>query len=161
MTSGFLSVITPEVAKLCLYYGACFLVIVVGLIALGCIRRKTKKEMRAVTVKNSCQKAKAYAEEILNSGEHKGTHALLGSTKLAHLSNRVADASWFAFQIVQMRKDILFEGIANDLDALASELTQEAQNGYIPAEEYESCIRQAIHRLDAAMKKLDELSAVK
>ena len=106
-------------------------------------------------------KVKAYAEEILNSGEHKGTHALLGSTKLAHLSNRVADASWFAFQIVQMRKDILFEGIANDLDALASELTQEAQNGYIPAEEYESCIRQAIHRLDAAMKKLDELSAVK
>ena len=51
MRSLFLNAITPEVAKLCLYYGGCLAAVVVALVVIGCIKRKTKKEMRAETVK--------------------------------------------------------------------------------------------------------------
>lgn len=157
MRSLFLNAITPEVAKLCLYYGGCLAAVVVALVVIGCIKRKTKKEMRAETVKNSCIKAKEYAEEVLNSGENKGTHILLGSTKLAYLSNKIADAAWYAFQIAQVKKDILFEGIANGLDALSSELFIESEDGYIPAETYRDYIQKAIDGLNAAIVKLDAL----
>ena len=158
MLNALLNVITPEIAQLCLYYGGCLLIIVIGLIVIGCLKRKTKKELRAVTVKNSCLKAKAYAEEILHSGEHTGAHMLLGSTKLASLSNKISDAAWYAFQIVQAKKDLFFEGIANDLDGLATELANESSDGYIPANVYEGYINKAIVVLDAVVKKLDDLT---
>lgn len=148
---------SSEGIRLCLEYGLCLVIIVVALIAIGFLKRRTKKEMRAETVKKSCLKAKAYAEEILNDGEHKGAHMLLGSTRLAHLSAHVSDAAWYAFQIVNVKKDIVFEGIANALDVLASELATEAENGYIPVKEYEACIKKAIAELNSAVAKLDTL----
>ena len=98
---------SSEGIRLCLEYGLCLLIIVVALIAIGFLKRKTKKEMRAETVKASCLKAIKYAQSVLDDGEHKGTHMLLGSTKLAHLSAYIADAAWYAFQIVQAKKDII------------------------------------------------------
>ena len=124
---------SSEGIRLCLEYGLCLLIIVAALIAIGFLKRKTKKEMRAETVKKSCLKAIRYAETMLGDGGHKSTHMLLGSTKLAHLSAHIADAAWYAFQIVHAKKDIVFEGIANGLDVLSSDLATESENGYVPA----------------------------
>lgn len=149
--------ITTEGLKLCLEYGLCLILLLGTLVAFGFLNRKTKKEMRAETVKKSCLKAVKYAEEILGDVKHKGTYMLLGSTKLAHLSAFIADSSWYAFQIVYAKKDIVFEGIANALDVLASEISTASENGYLPAGEYEAYVKKAIAELTATVEKLDTL----
>ena len=136
-------------------------IIVIALLAIAFLRRKTKKEMRAETVKKSCLKAKEYAEDIFGDVKHKGTHILLGSTRLGHLSGLITDASWYAFQIVNVKRDIVFEGIANSLDVLASELTTVAEDGYIPAGEYQACVKRAIGELELTITKLDAMIASK
>lgn len=146
---------TAETVKLLLYYGIMVLIIVAALIIMGVLRRKTKSELRPEKIKKACLKAKKYAEDILASGEHKGTHALLGATKLANLSKHVANAAWYGFQLVGAKKDIVIEGIANELDALATEMSNEAADGYVPAAAYESDVKKAISSLDAVIVKLD------
>lgn len=144
-----------ETIKLLLYYGSIALVIMTALIIMGVLRRKTKSELRPEKIKKACLKAKKYAEDILASGEHKGTHALLGATKLATLSKYIANAAWYGFQIVSEKKDILIEGIAKELDGLATDMSNEAADGYVPADAYESDVRKAISALDAIVAKLD------
>lgn len=143
------------VIKLILYYGIIVAVIVVTLIVMGILRRKTKNELRPERIKKACVKAKKYAVDILASGEHKGTHALLGATKLSNLAKHVANASWYAFQFVNAKKDIVVEGIANELDTLATALNNEAVDGYVPAATYEAQVQKAIDGLDAVIAKLD------
>ena len=73
------------------------------------------------------------------------------------MSAYIADAAWYAFQIVNAKKDIVFEGIANGLDALSSELATEAENGYVPANEYEAHVEKAIAELQSTVEKLDTI----
>ena len=80
---------------------------------------------------------------------------LLGATKLAVLSKHVANAAWYGFQIVSSKKDIVIEGIANALDGVATMLHNEAEDGYVPADEYESVVKKAISVLDENIAKLD------
>lgn len=138
-------------------YILCFIIIIVSLLAIGFIRYKTKKEMRAETVKRSCLKAKAYAEEIFGDVKYKGSHMLLGSAKLKHLSGLIADACWYAYQIVHSKKDIIFEGIATSLDSLASEISLESDDGYVPSGEYQEYLKKVIKELDETIEKLDML----
>ena len=49
---------SSEAIRLLLEYGLCLIIIVSALIAIGFVKRKTKKEMRAETVKKSCLKAR-------------------------------------------------------------------------------------------------------
>ena len=147
--------INSEGIKLCLYYGACFLVILLALIIMGFLKRKTKKEMRADKVKNCCIDAKEYAQELLHTDGHKGKHLLLGATKLLRLQDRITDAAWYAFQIATNKKDILFEGIANQLDALANTVSNAAADGYVSLSDYEMCIRKTLETLDAVIEQLN------
>ena len=150
---------SAEQIKLVIYYGVIAAVIVVTIIVMGIIRRKTKSELRPEKIKKACVKAKKYAEEILASSEHKGSHALLGATKLANLSKYVANAAWYGFQIVGAKKDIVIEGIANSLDGTATMLHNEAEDGYVPANAYENYVNQAIQALEVNIAKLDEIIA--
>jgi hypothetical protein len=144
-----------ETIKLLLYYGIILAVILATLIVMGILRRKTKSELCPEKVKKACSKAVKYADGILASGEHKGTHALLGATKLATLSKHIANAAWYGFQIVGEKKDIVIESIANELDALATEISNEAADGYVPASSYEKYVQTAIDKLNAVIAKLD------
>jgi outer membrane PBP1 activator LpoA protein len=144
-----------EGIKLCLYYGACFLIILLALIVMGCLNRKTKKEIRAEKVKTCCIDAKEYAQEMLRTGGHKGKHLLLGATKLLRLQDRITDAAWYAFQIATNKKDIVFEGIANQLDALANTISNAAADGYVSLSDYESCIGKTIETLDVVIEQLN------
>ncbi len=150
--------LSGEAIKLILYYGIIFAVILLTLAVMGVIRRKTKSELNPEKVKKACLKAKKYAENILASGESKGTHALLGATKLMNLSKHIANAAWYAFQIVSEKKDIVIEGIANALDALATEISDESADGYVPASVYEKDVQKAIEELDGIVVKLDALT---
>ena len=143
-----------EELKLILYYGIILAVIAVTVLLMGVFRRKTKSELRPEKMKKACVKAKKYAEEILASGED-GARVLLGATKLAVLSKHVANAAWYGFQIVSSKKDIVIEGIANALDGVATMLHNEAEDGYVPADEYESVVKKAISVLDENIAKLD------
>ena len=155
---NLLAQMSTEVLWLCLEYGICLIVIMVAIIGISFFKRRTKREMRAETVKKSCMKAKKYAEEILNEGDHKGTYMLLGSTKLGHLGACVADAAWYAFQIVNVKRDIVYEEIATTLDVLATELSTQSENGYIPVGEYRACVEKTIARMDVVMEKLNRLA---
>ena len=143
-----------EELKLILYYGTILAVIAVTMVLMGVFRRKTKSELRPEKMKKACVKAKKYAEEILTSGEN-GARVLLGATKLAMLSKHVANAAWYGFQIVSSKKDIVIEGIANALDGVATMLHNEAEDGYVPTDVYESVVKKAIAVLDENIAKLD------
>ena len=143
-----------EELKLILYYGIILAVIAATVLLMGVFRRKTKGELRPEKMKKACVKAKKYAEEILASGED-GARVLLGATKLAMLSKHIANAAWYGFQIVSSKKDIVIEGIANALDGVATTLHNEAEDGYVPTDVYESVVKKAISVLDENIAKLD------
>ena len=82
---------------------------------------------------------------------------MLGSTKLIKLNSLITDAVWSAYQVAEKKKDLAFEGIANTLDALATDLVQEAENGYVPVEDFERDV-QAI--LDGLAKAIDKLNTI-
>ena len=149
---------TSEVVKLCLYYGTCLLIVFITLLMIGILKRRTKKEMRADRVLKSCQDAKQYAEALLQTGGKKSAQLLFASTKLMHLESEVLDAAWYAFQIVYAKKDIFFEGIANQLDSIANDIAEAATDGYIPMEEYEKCVQKAVENLQNVVEKLEGLS---
>ena len=158
MSYGLLTNMTVEALLLCLEYLICLVIIVAALLGMAVFKRRTKKQMRAETVKKSCEKAKAAAEEMLDDGKNKGAYVLLAASKLAHLSLLVADAAWYAFQIVGAKKNILYEGIANSLDEVATELSNASEEGYISVKDYQACLEKTMQTLDAVMAKLDSMA---
>ena len=148
--------ISAKAAKLILSYGICFAIILFGLILLALFKHRTKKEMRPQTIKACCQKAKKYAETLMAGREKRGA-LLLASTKGMKLTAMVEEAAWLAFQVVEAKKDLVYEGLAGSLDGLATKLGNDFMQGYISAEEYERDLQTAINGLDAAVLKLNTL----
>ncbi len=158
MKNGLL--IASRTWKLILSYGVYALIIFVGLVLLAWLRRKAKKQLRPEWVKNRVLRAKAYAQKLLVSSA-KGLQVLLGSTHLLKLKDYVADAAWAAFEIVSEKKDIVFEGVANALDAIASELVKESEDGIISAKVYEEDLQKAVEEMDAVLMKIDAIIAAR
>ena len=156
--NALLTVLNPsaEGIMVAVYYGVCALVIIVSLIIIASLKRKQKKELSAETVKKHCLKAKKIAEKMLDDG--KGMNFLLGATNLLNLSKSLANASWYAFQIYEEKKDLLFEGIANSLDGVSSELAIDSEMGFVPQEAYEADVKKALEALDSAIAKVDSLN---
>lgn len=156
--NALLTILNPsaEGIMLAVYYGVCALVIIVALIITASLKRKQKKELSGEAVKKHCLKAKKIAEEMLDDGN--GTNLLLGSTKLLNLSKSVANASWYAFQIYEEKRDLLFEGIANSLDSISSELSADSEMGFVPKEAYLEDVKKTIEALDAAIAKVDSVN---
>ncbi len=146
-----------ETILLLLEYAVCLLLVLLSLLGFVCVRRKTNKEMNAWTVKKHCLKARETAVEMLDDNKHKGTYVLLAASKLVHLSSEVSEAAWYAYQIVSVKKDILYEGIADGLDVLATEISNASQDGYIQFGKYKACVEKTIRELDVALAKLNEL----
>ncbi|MBQ8395222.1 MAG: hypothetical protein IJX49_06585 [Clostridia bacterium] len=146
---------SPEAIRLCLYYGVCLLLIVIALSVIAIFKRRTKGQLRSETVKKACLKAKRFAQKLVIEQKKHNKKSVLVSTKLNSLSGYVADAAWYGFQIVDAKKDIVFEGIANGIDTLATDVSKTAELGYISAEEYLECINKTIAGLDAALEKIE------
>ena len=156
MMNGLLISTTPEVVMLLISYGVCAAIIVAALILIVALKWHTKKQMRSEAVKKACEKAKKCAEKLL---EQKSRAKLFGATNLMHLNRYLAEAAWLAFQIAEVKKDILFEGIAGTLDGLATEISNESENGYIPQEEYEADVKKALAGLNGVLEKLNTIIA--
>lgn len=154
--SALLLSMSAKAARLILSYGICLVIILLGLILLAALKHKTKKEMRPQTIKACCQKAKKYAETLMTGRLKKGA-LLLVSTKGMKLTGMIEEAAWLAFQVVEAKKDLVYEGIANSLDGLATQLGNEFMQGYVSAEEYERDLQIAVNGLDAAICKLNTL----
>ena len=146
--------VSANVAKICLYYGGCALVILLVLIIMALMKGKTKSEMRLETIRKSCVKAKVVAEQILSD---KGNVKVLAGSRLLYLKKFVANAFWYAFQIADSKKDIVCEGIANTLDALSTELVKESGNGYITEEEFEALVKRSIDTLGDIVERINGL----
>ena len=147
--------------RLLLEYGAYLAVIVVSAILIAAIKRKTKSELRPEWVKSRCEKAKKYAQGLLPRTENMGAHLFLGTTQLLKLKNHLENAAWSAYQIVEMKKDIVFEGVASALDSQANALYKKAENGYVPVKEYEELVTSVIAAIDEVMKKIDAIAATR
>lgn len=149
--------VSAETAKLLLAYGVCAVIIFAALMAMALLKRHTKRQMRPIAVKKACVKAKKYAEKSLFQNQKAAK--FLGASKLLHISMLVSDAAWLAYQIVENKRDILFDGIAGGLDGLATTLAKESEQGYLTEEEYEAEVKAAIAGLDAQIAKLDKMIA--
>lgn len=146
---------SPEAIRLCIFYGICVGIIIVALAAIAVFKRRTKSQLRPVTVKKACLRAKRFAQKLVIEQKKHNKKSVLVSTKLNSLSGYVAEAAWYGFQIVDAKKDIVFEGIANGIDALATDVSKTAELGYIPAEEYLECINKTLVGLDDALAKIE------
>ena len=145
---------STRMADALLHYGICLLVILIALSVMAVLKNKTKKELRPATVKKSCVKAKVIAEKVL--ADKKNLKVLAGA-RLLKLNKYVANSFWYAFQIADTKKNLVFEGISSTLDSLSSQLVKEANNGYITEEEYEAQVRNAIDVLNSVVEKINSL----
>lgn len=154
MLNGLL--ISSAAAKLILHYGVCFAIILITVLALGFRKRRTKKELRFEFVKKQIVKSKTCAEKLLAT---KNKVPFLGSTKLLKLAASVEEATWYALQVVEVKKEMLFDGVANSLDALATRLVNTASEGYVSMQEFEESVTEAIRALDSAIEKVNAIIA--
>lgn len=150
---------SAETTRLLLSYGFYGAIILFGLVCIIVLRRKTKKELRPEWVKNRVQRAKKYGQDLLIAGAKKGLKTLLGTTHLLKLKDRVADASWAAYQLVTEKKDIVFDGIANTLDKAATTLVKETEDGFVAAETYEKDLQKTVEILDGVLVKINAIIA--
>ncbi|MBE5747322.1 MAG: hypothetical protein E7352_04020 [Clostridiales bacterium] len=155
MMSAYLLAVSDNTAKLLLAYGVCGGIILVALVAMGFLNRRTKRQMRPISVKKACMKAKKYAEESLAMGDN--AQKLLGATRLHRLSALVSNAAWLSYQIVENKRDIVFDGIASGLDGLATSLAKDSEQGYLPDEELETSLKAAIDSLNSTIAKIDKI----
>jgi hypothetical protein len=146
--------ISSAAAKMILHYGVCLALILVAVLALGFSKRRTKKEVRFDFVKKQIEKSKACAEKLLAT-KHKVP--ILGSTKLLKLAASVEEATWYALQVVEIKKEMLFEGVANSLDSLATKLVNTASEGYVSLQDFEENVTEAIQTLDGAIEKVNAI----
>ena len=148
--------ITSAGAKLILHYGVCFAIILVAVLALGFRKRRTRKELRFDFVKKQIVKSKTCAEKLLAT---KQKVPFLGSTKLLKLAASVEESTWYVLQVVEVKKEMLFDGVANSLDALATKLVNTASEGYVSMQEFEESVTNAIQVLDTAIEKVNAIIA--
>ena len=146
---------SPEAIQLCIYYGICAGIILIAFMCIGIFKRKTKNQLRPVTVKKACLRAKKFTQKLIEEQEGHHNKTVFVTAKLNALSNCVADASWYGFQIVEAKKDLVLDGIANGVDALATEISKMAELGYVPTDEYLSCLKDTVAGLDKALEKLE------
>lgn len=148
--------ISSAAAKMILHYGICFAIIFVAVLLLGLRKRRTRKELRFEFVKKQIVKSKTCAEKLL-AAKHKVP--FLGSTKLLKLAASVEEATWYVLQVVEVKKEMLFDGVANSLDALATKLVNTASEGYVSMQDFEESVSEAIKTLDGAIEKVSSIIA--
>lgn len=154
MVNGLLAISSKGI-DLILYYGGCALLFLLAIALFFVLKQKRKKDLKLSTLKKSCLKAKKYAEKLLHTKNEK--ISLLASSRLLRLSGMVEDATWYAYEISESKKDVSVEEIFKKLDSLASELVNESEDGYIPTAEYLADLERANVCLKEVLEELNTL----
>lgn len=138
-----------------LTYGILALVIIVSLIVLSIVKRAIHKEASLKKVKTKCEKAKSYAEKLLE----KVTKAdlLVATTQLARLSSLVSETEWNLACIVEDKKDVVLEGLATRLDGIATALSLKSEEAIYSEEEYVECIQSALEGISSVLETVTSI----
>lgn len=142
-----------------LTYGILALIIFVSLIVLSIVKRAIHKEASLKKVKTKCEKAKSYAERLLE----KVTKAdlLVAATQLARLSSMVSEAEWNLACIFEDKKDVVLEGLATRLDGVSTALSLKAEEAIYSEEEYVECIQSALEGIASVLETVTAILAEK
>lgn len=145
------------VLPLLIRYGWYLLIIFLGLLFLGLLKRRSRRSLTAEAVRRNCLLLKKRLEEML-SGESKGrrgSRAAFGQAKLIKLRSAAEEAVWSATRMVGEGKELVFDGIAESLDELASLLSGAAEDAFADRAEIEAVLRSAAEKLNGVIRQID------
>ena len=144
--------------RLAIQYGWYILLIVAGLLLL--VKRKSRKNLTPSAVRQSCLTLKKKLEVVLDERD-KSRNGLFNQAKVAKLRSLAEEAMWNALRLVDERKDMVFEGVASGLDAIANLLSELSDDAFADAEETERYVREALEKTQKIIGQVDDIIAAR
>lgn len=130
------------------------LVIAGGIFFLALFKKKTSRGLTYETVRKKCEKLKNLLEETLVPQGKKKRKSAGNPARMAILRSAAEEAMWSASRLVDERKDLLFDGIADSLDKIADLLASE-ENAFAGEEEAEKVVKEALDATEAVLRKIE------
>ena len=146
--------------RLAIQYGWYFVIIVVGVLLLALVKRKAKKNLTPEAVRQRCAVLAKKLEETL-SEDKKAKKNILNSTKILKLRSLAEDAMWNALRLVDERKDMVFENVANGLDGVANLLSELSEDSFSETRETETQLRAALENVNGLIVQIDDIVAAR
>ena len=146
--------------RLAIQYGWYILLIVAGLLLLAFVKRKSRKNLTPSAARQSCLTLKKKLEDVLDERD-KSRNGLFNQAKVAKLRSLAEEAMWNALRLVDERKDMVFEGVASGLDAIANLLSELSDDAFADAEETERYVREALEKTQKIIGQVDDIIAAR
>ena len=146
--------------RLAIQYGWYILLIVAGLLLLAFVKRKSRKNLTPSAGRESCLTLKKKLEVVLDERD-KSRNGLFNQAKVAKLRSLAEEAMWNALRLVDERKDMVFEGVASGLDAIANLLSELSDDAFADAEETERYVREALEKTQKIIGQVDDIIAAR
>ena len=137
-----------------------YVIIVVGVLLLALVKRKAKKNLTPEAVRQRCAVLAKKLEETL-SEDKKAKKNILNSTKILKLRSLAEDAMWNALRLVDERKDMVFENVANGLDGVANLLSELSEDSFSENRETETQLRAALENVNGLIVQIDDIVAAR
>ena len=99
--------------------------------------------------------------EVVLDERDKSRNGLFNQAKVAKLRSLAEEAMWNALRLVDERKDMVFEGVANGLDAIANLLSELSDDAFADAEETERYVREALEKTQKIIGQVDDIIAAR
>jgi hypothetical protein len=127
---------------------------------LALVKRKAKKNLTPEAVRQRCAVLAKKLEETL-SEDKKAKKNILNSTKILKLRSLAEDAMWNALRLVDERKDMVFENVANGLDGVANLLSELSEDSFSENRETETQLRAALENVNGLIVQIDDIVAAR
>lgn len=134
-------------------YCALLLIIFVSLILIGIVRKYFKKEATTKKIKIKCEKARNYANSIKDKCSKQ--ELLIATAKLNKLTSLISNATWVATRTAEDKKDVILDGVASNLDALATYIGTYTEETFYTKKDYQEKIHHVIKTLDSIKKSVE------
>ena len=131
-----------------------FLIIILGIVFLTLFRRRVSRGLTCAAVKEKCLTLKKLLEETLDSSGRKKKKSVKNPARMAILRSAAEEAMWSASRLVDERRNLLFDGITENLDQIAN-LFAAAEGTFASEEETEKIVREALEKTEAVLAKID------
>ena len=99
--------------------------------------------------------------EVVLDERDKSRNGLFNQAKVAKLRSLAEEAMWNALRLVDERKDMVFEGVASGLDAIANLLSELSDDAFADAEETERYVRVALEKTQKIIGQVDDIIAAR
>ncbi len=153
---GAASEIGEGAVQLAIQYGWYLIVIIAGLLLLAFVRKKSKKTLTPEAVRQNCAALKKRLEDML-SEERKSKNGIFNQAKMMKLCSSAEEAMWSASRLVDERKDLVFDGVAGNLDGVANLLSEASANTFAENAETAAHVREALEQVERIIVQIDEI----